>query len=57
MIQVHKNEIRVGDIVLHNGKALTVGFKDIKHSSFMGVTIFGDSYSLGKRFVTKLNLN
>lgn len=42
------SEIRAGDVVRHNGRDMTVGEKDIKAAGFMGVTLFGDSYKLGR---------
>lgn len=50
---VHITDIRPGDIVLHEGATVTVGPKDIKRCPFMGVSIFGDSYSAGHRLVPK----
>ena len=43
---VHIINIRVGDCVEHNGRIMTVCRKDIK-STFMGTTLFGDSYRSG----------
>lgn len=51
---VHKNLIREGDLILHDGLPRTVCQKDIKRSLFMGVTIFGDSYNLGYKLVKKI---
>lgn len=51
---VHINDIKVGDAVYHNGNFHTVGNKDIKHSSSMGRTLFGDSYSLGHKPVKRV---
>ena len=47
----HISEVKVGDIVLHNGVERTVGANDIKYDSFMGYTLFGDSYHLGYKKV------
>jgi hypothetical protein len=48
------NDIKIGDTVLHDGKQMTVGKENIKHSAFMGRTLFGDSYHLGYKPVVKL---
>ena len=47
------NSLSVGDVVLHNGKEMTVSRGDIKRCSFFGVTLFGDSYHLGRKKVMK----
>lgn len=52
--QVHISTIRAGDTIQHDGKVVTVCGKDIKRCNFMGITIFGDSYALGHRPVTKV---
>lgn len=51
---VHISEIRNGDCIYHNGKVMTVCDKDIKADGFHGTTIFGDSYSGGRKMVTKV---
>lgn len=47
----HISEVVVGDIVNHNGELLTVTANDIKYDSFLGYSLFGDSYSLGYKLV------
>ncbi|QFT13308.1 hypothetical protein [Vibrio sp. THAF190c] len=54
--QVHITKIKAGDTIYHNGKLVTVATKDIKHSDFMGRTIFGDSYHLGNKPVLRVLL-
>lgn len=55
----HINEIKIGDSVLHNGTIKTVGRQNIKQCSFMGRTLWGDSYHIGYKpvktikFITK----
>ena len=49
--QVHISHVRAGDVVRHAGKDRTISAKDIKRG-FMGVTIWGDSYRLGRDLVT-----
>ena len=50
--QRHINDIKPGDTVLRGGELWTVTQRDIKHDSFMGRTLFGDSYNLGYNLVT-----
>jgi hypothetical protein len=52
--QVHVSTIRMNDIVIHNGVECTVGKNDIKHNTFMGSVLFGDSHKLGHTLVTKV---
>jgi len=44
--KIHISRLRVGDIILHNHKDMTVSSDDIKRG-FCGITVFGDSYRLG----------
>lgn len=53
IVQVHKDEIRAGDTIVMDGKLKTVCQNNIKHDSFMGTTIFGDSFMLGLKPVEK----
>ncbi|EJL9604775.1 hypothetical protein ACVWB4_22845 [Escherichia coli] len=48
----HINDIKPGDTVLRDGELLTVTARDIKNDTFMGRTLFGDSYNLGHLLVT-----
>jgi hypothetical protein len=52
--QVHINEIRSGDTVIHEDKTMTVCSHNIIKGGFMGTTLFGDSYMCGHRLVTKV---
>lgn len=46
----HKDMVRAGDCILClDGVVRTVSENDIKHDSFMGRSIFGDSYQLGHK--------
>lgn len=47
---VHIDSIFPGDTVVHEGVERTVGRENIKHG-FMGKTLFGDSYRLGRKKV------
>lgn len=51
---VNIESIKSGDTIQHNGELRTVCASDIKHSDFMGTTIFGDSYRLGYLPVIKV---
>ena len=54
--EVHISQVRQGDTIFHNGESKTVGENSLKHDSFWGYTLFGDSYLLGRkpviRFIT-----
>jgi len=52
--EVHISTIKGGDTVIHDGHMRTVGFKNIKYCSFMGTSIFGDSYKIGRTLVKKV---
>lgn len=53
--KVHISQIKSGDTILHNGQITTVCKNNIKHDSFMGTTLFGDSYRSGRILVTKID--
>ena len=48
---MHIAAIRPGDTVIHDGVEKTVSGTDIKRDGFMGKTVFGDSYRLGRQLV------
>lgn len=50
---VHISKIKNGDVILHNGREMTVSSEYIK-KGFSGITIFGDSYNCGYKLVTKI---
>jgi hypothetical protein len=52
--KVHISQIRPGDTVFHEGHERTVSKSNIKRSPFMGVSLFGDTYNLGYKKVTKI---
>ena len=52
--QVHISMIRAGDTILHDNKETTVTQGNIRKCSFMGITLFGDSYHLGHKLVKRL---
>ena len=44
---LHISLIRPGDVVEWEGKLRTVGRADIKHGTFMGSSLWGDSFRCG----------
>ena len=52
--QVHISDIKAGDTVMHGGHMKTVSGNNIKRDTFMGTSIFGDSYRSGHDKVTKV---
>ena len=55
---LHINLIQQGDTVICSDNVhRTVCPKDIKFSSFMGRTLFGDSYALGHKLVPTIVYN
>ncbi len=52
-ISVHKDLVIPGDLIEVDGKMRTVSQQNIKNDSFMGRTIFGNSYAIGYQPVTK----
>lgn len=53
-INVNIRDIKAGDTVKHNGEILTVTKQNLSYDSFMGVSLFGDSYCLGRKPVTRV---
>lgn len=54
---VHISQIRVGDVVMHQGAARTVGRNNLRRDPFMGQLLFGDCYCLGHKPVTLVTFN
>ena len=52
--QVHISKIGIGDTIIHDNHERTVCKSNIIHDSFMGTSLFGDSYNLGYKFVTRI---
>lgn len=48
LVDTHIDYIKAGDTVFYEGKMKTVCQKNIKMCSFMGKTLFGDSYCSGR---------
>lgn len=48
------SEIVPGDTVIYNGQEHTVNRNHIKNDSFMGRTLFGDSFALGTKLIEKV---
>ncbi len=55
--KVHISKIRVGDTILHNGVMTTISGNNIKRCPFMGISLFGDTYNLGYKLVTRINIH
>lgn len=53
---LHKEFVCPGDVIYHNGAYRTVSKNNIKHNEFMGRTIFGDSFKLGRQKVEVLDI-
>lgn len=47
IVKTHKDQVRAGDTIIHNGVMMTVCKTDFGRDKLMGSTIFGDSYRLG----------
>lgn len=56
VIDTHIENITAGDTVEHRGRLMTVCHSDIKNDNFIGITLFGDSYRLGRMPVKKVNI-
>lgn len=52
--EININSVCSGDTVLHDDRICTVSNNDLRHSDFMGLTLFGDSYKLGTLPVLKI---
>lgn len=50
------SQIKAGDTVEIDGIMKTVCRNNLKYSEFMGITLFGDNYKLGREKVTRLVL-
>lgn len=53
-VEKHISQIKIGDTVLHGGKLLTVGRRDIKSGYGKDTSLFGDTYLLGRKPVIKV---
>jgi len=51
---VHISSIRQGDTVMRNGEMKTVSGTDLRSCSFMGKSLFGDSYMHGSQPVVRV---
>jgi hypothetical protein len=55
IVEVHISTILIGDsIICNDGFERTVSKVNINRGSFFGTSIFGDSYSLGRLLVKKV---
>ena len=46
--------LQLGDTVIHEGKERTLTKSNLKRDSFIGTTVYGDSYNLGHKPVTRI---
>lgn len=53
IVETHISQIVVGNTILLNGVLQMVGRENIKLDTFIGRTLFGDSYQLGNKPVKK----
>ena len=53
---VQISKIKSGDTVMHDGKMKTVCNNNIGRDDFMGITLFGDCYKMGRKLVQKVNI-
>lgn len=53
-VSVSISEIRIGDTVIHEGKMKTVSLRNFGRDDLMGLTLFGDSFKLGRELVQKV---
>lgn len=51
---IHISQIKAGDTIIHNGQLTTVCKNNIKHDTFMGTSLFGDTYRSGTVPVKKV---
>lgn len=54
-IKTHISNIFPGDTIKHQGELKTVSKSNIKFCSFMGISIFGDTYHSGHKPVIKID--
>jgi hypothetical protein len=55
--KIHIDLLRVGDTIVHNGEIKTISGNNLKRNTFMGTTVFGDSYHSGNKKVTRVLLD
>lgn len=53
----HISNVNIGDTIIHNDEIKTISGNNLKKDSFMGITLFGDSYSLGYKPVKRVIFN
>lgn len=52
--KTHISNINVGDTIMHYGEMKTISGTNIKGDSFMGKTLFGDSYHSGHKLIDRI---
>ena len=51
ILEVNKKEIKQGDLILFENEVKTVCKNNISYDSFMGISIFGNSYQKVKKVI------
>ena len=51
IVLTNKNDVKVGDTIIHHGAFRTMGKESFTHDQFTGRLILGDSYRLGYEVV------
>lgn len=54
---VQISTIKAGDTVMHRGVLKTVCRNNLGMDSFMGITLFGDCYKMGRKLVQRVNIH
>jgi hypothetical protein len=52
--KTHISNINVGDTIMHYGEMKTISGNNLKRDSFMGTTLFGDSYNIGHKLIDRI---
>ena len=56
VVQTHIADIKAGDTILHDRHLKTVCACNIKRDSFLGTSLFGDTYMGGRAMVNKADI-
>lgn len=56
IIPTHIRNIKIGDTIIYNNILTTISRSNLSYCSFMGATIYGDSFKLGTILVQKVEL-
>lgn len=53
-VTVSIHDVRCGDTIMHQGKMKTVSRSNFGRDDLMGLTLFGDSFKLGREPIQKV---